>query len=75
MDYNKNLKNYKKEKYYCNECKCFHSYIVKGKPSKTHTEHFAYKRKYYSEFSNTELFNIDFKKKWKREGNKKPNLN
>jgi len=74
MDYNKNLNEYKKEAYFCNKCNRFHSYLTKGKPSETHLEHFAYKRMYKSEFTQSELFKLDFKKKWKREGNKPTKL-
>lgn len=70
MNPNKNLKDYKKEAYFCNKCKRFHKYLSKSKPATKHLEHFAYKRKYKSEFTQTELFKLDFKKKWKTEATK-----
>jgi len=68
MDYNKNLKDYRKEPYFCTKCNRFHYCLFKGKPSETHLEHFGYKAQYKSEYTQAQLFKLDFKKKWKREG-------
>lgn len=74
MNPDKNLKDYKKETYFCSKCNKFHYYLSKERKSITHLEHFVYKTLYKSEFTQSELFTLDFKKKWKREGTKKPKL-
>lgn len=61
---------YRKEPYMCNKCKRFHRYEFKGKPSETHLEHFGYFHRYISDYTQTELFNLDLKESWKRESKK-----
>lgn len=55
---------YKHSPYYCNKCECFHKYLFRGKPSATHKKHFKHIYKYKSDFSQTELFKLSFKKGW-----------
>ena len=61
---------YQQKAYWCNKCKRFHRYKVKGKPIITHKEHFCYFHKFKSDYTQAELFKVDFKKVWKRESNK-----
>jgi len=62
---------YEKEPYYCSKCKKFHRYLVKKKPSTIHLEHFCYFYKYKKDYTQTEAFNLGFKKSWKRIGKEK----
>lgn len=59
--------DYEKETYMCNDCKKFHRYLSRGKPSRTHKEHFCYISRYKYEFSQTELFKLGFKRAWQKE--------
>ena len=58
---------YKHAPYYCNKCETFHKYIFHGRPSITHKKHFKHIYKYKSDFSQSELFKLSFKKGWKQE--------
>ena len=61
---------YKHEPYFCEECNIFHAYLRAGKVNMTHKKHFNDTCRFKSDFSQTELFKLGFKKSWTREAKK-----